>query len=125
MRDINKLLKKEQALQSKINALFEEVIEEIYNTILTTEMVGVQQQTSDFSCATVSFTALSTSSILSAEYYIPKAQADLIKIVLNKSKSLTRLKNDIANIVEKKTVKINSYTYPINDTTIKILKNYL
>lgn len=105
-----------------ISNMIQSVIESIANEIETTPLPDTKPVNSNI--VIVKLSQLRRNSTLSPEYYIPTYQAKIVKQYLEPSKRGTDLMTKLKNIIESKCIKLGKNKYPLNDTTLSIVKKY-
>ena len=105
-------------MEESIFALLEKARNDICEEIRNTPVPGVTKL-NDF-CFTVPLSVIGTGP-WTAEYYSPTSQANLVDRVLASAQTATSSHEKIARMLEKKQVKLDGCTYPLNDVTLGIL----
>lgn len=118
---IKKALNQEAYLADLVNSIVDSVSHDLE---CCQPLNGVSVQSTAFPCATVSFLALDKT-ILSPDYYIPKAQAAVVRKRLQKAKTVSELINMISAMVETQQVSTSSGMRRLNGNTVQALKKYL
>lgn len=108
--------------ETTILDMIQSVVESIANEIETTPLPDTKPVNSNI--VIVKLSQLKRNSTLSPEYYIPTYQAKIIKQYLEPSKRGTDLITKLKNIIESKCIKLGKNKYPLNDTTLSIVKKY-
>ena len=115
-------LKEIMAMEEKVKAAIEELKADIKKETLKVKQPGIKK-ISDI-CCTIKFSNLQNN-VWSPEYYNQSRQAEYIGKALESVTTLTAFTKKLNDIVEAREVKIGSNRYPINDSTIKIIKKYI
>lgn len=118
MDSLKNVLEMEKQIKEMVQHIKNEIVGETENTPID----GVKPLSKNM--AVVSFSNLKNN-IWTPEYYIPSAQAKYIEQALEHITTASAFVSKMEEIILNKKVKIGSNTYPINDTTIGVLKKYL
>lgn len=116
---LNEIIEAENSFSEMIDELKKKIVAEIEETPIE----GVQKINSIISI--VSFSALSKGTILTAEYYISSAQARCVGDSLKNVSTATSFVKKLQEMVDKRNVRIKGTTYPLNNQTIEILREYI
>lgn len=114
---LTELLQIEKDIQKFTLNIQKEITEELSKTI------NPDYKPINNICGIVRFSALKDSESWSPEYFIPKAQAEIVAKKLNCT-TISSLHKTIDEMITTKKVKINNNTYVLNPITIKVLKKY-
>lgn len=105
-----------------ISDMIQSVVKNIANEIEITPLPDTKPVNSNI--VIVKLSQLRRNNTLSPEYYIPAYQAKIVKQYLEPSKRGTDLITKLENIIENKCVKLGKNKYPLNNTTLSVIKKY-
>lgn len=120
----------QQAIDSfrQAQVLTEKLRDDIVATIQQTSFEGVTEISSSPKCFILSLSTVMKQPgvILTAEYYSPACQADLVHKALTASTgNIFSLMKKVSDMVEKRCVVISKFSYRLNDITLGILQSML
>lgn len=108
--------------ETVISDMIQSVVKNIANEIEITPLPDTKPVNSNI--IIVKLSQLRHNNTLSPEYYIPAYQAKIVKQYLEPSKRGTDLITKLENIIENKCVKLGKNKYPLNNTTLSVIKKY-
>ena len=108
--------------ETTISNMIQSVVENIANEIETTPLPDTKPVNSNI--VIVKLSQLRNNNTLSPEYYIPAYQAKIVKQYLEPSKRGTDLITKLKSIIENKCIRLGKNKYPLNDTTLFVIKKY-
>ena len=118
MSDLQNVFALENSVKEMIQTLKAKLIDEIYHTPIP-DVISIAPN-----MAIVRFSKLQHN-ILTPEYYIAETQANYVRRTLDGVVTAHVFIERINKMIDKRGTVINSVFYPLNDTTIQILKKYI
>lgn len=108
MLDIKKAIEQEKIIRTQLDVLKEEIVKKV-------------SAGNNDNCMVIKTSDLRFG-ILSPDYYIPSAQARIVKNKIEKIETASAFLGCLREMISKKEVCINKTRYRLNENTIKILK---
>lgn len=113
-------------MQKKLQERMDTLLHELEQTILLHPAQGVTPLSENAASVNLQTIFASPGHILSAKYYLPKAQADIVLTKLKKYKAEPdRMIEEIETMIRTGKTKINGQTCLLNAQTITLLKKAL
>lgn len=114
--NLNEILEIEKSVANRIHDLKEKMVKEI------AEALGVFKPISK-NIVVVKFSDLQHN-VWTPEYYIPSAQADYVRQVLDSVTTVHSFVRKMKEMIEKRGIKIGVNFHRLNDETVSILEKY-
>lgn len=115
-----------RTLEEKILTVIEEVRDSVVKEVRDNPLPDVKQISASPRAAIVRLSTVQKyGGVLSAEYYIPESQAELVRQRLDGVKTATEFTSRVRDMIDTNFVKVGTNKHMLNPRTVDVLKKYV